>query len=32
MDRSNCSNNVVSKMKSMGLLIKNGNDFTLRQL
>jgi hypothetical protein len=32
MDRSNCSNNVVTKMKSMGLIVKNGNEFSLRSL
>lgn len=32
MNRSNCSNNVVVKMKAMGLIVKNGNDISLRQL
>jgi hypothetical protein len=32
MDRSNCGTNVVQKLKSMGLIVKNGNEFSLREL
>lgn len=32
MDRSNCSKNVVVKMKSMGLIIKTGHEFSLKEL
>jgi hypothetical protein len=32
MDRTNCSNNVTSKLKSMGLFIKNGNIYSLKEL
>lgn len=32
MNRSNCSNNVVTKLRSMGLIIKNGSELSLRPL
>jgi hypothetical protein len=32
MNRSNCANNVVTKMRSMGLLDKTGDSYSLRPL
>lgn len=32
LGRSNCSNNVIGALKRQGLLVKSGNDYSLKQL
>jgi hypothetical protein len=32
MGRNNCSSNIVPKLKAMGLIVKNGNNFELKEL
>jgi hypothetical protein len=32
MDRTNCNNNVTLKLKQMGLIVKNGNEYSVKDL
>jgi hypothetical protein len=32
MDRTNCNNNVTLKLKQMGLIVKNGNEYSVKGL